>query len=353
LLRAVEGGIDTLTHALSGALLARATASKDAPPRSIPRRIAAGFFACATPDLDFVVGFFGPVAYVLNHRGVTHSLLLMPLWALPLSWLLAKLLRAPGGWRSLYGVCVLAIAAHIAGDWITGFGTMVLAPFSDWRAALGATFIIDAWFSGIIVVGLVFSGIFFRSRLPSLLSIAILAGYVGFQYVQKEKALDFAERYAAARGLSGVSIAAQQRPVSPFNWTVFVSDEHTQRFAHVNLVREAPRRYTPGDGFVAKLDAAYEPLAAAHWQARSRYGEGEVAKEAWESPALGFFRWFAERPALDGVTREPECYWFVDLRFLNPGRDWIPFRFGACREKPGALWRAYERGESGGRIALD
>jgi len=55
--------VDTLTHALSGALLARATASEE--PRAIPRRIAAGFFACAAPDLDFVFGYAGPVEYLL------------------------------------------------------------------------------------------------------------------------------------------------------------------------------------------------------------------------------------------------------------------------------------------------
>src|SRR5439155_189960 len=106
--------MDTLTHALSGALLARATASEE--PRAIPRRIAAGFFACAAPDLDFVFGYAGPVQYLLNHRGITHSLVLLPLWALGLSWLLAKILREPRGWKALYGISALAIAAHIAGD---------------------------------------------------------------------------------------------------------------------------------------------------------------------------------------------------------------------------------------------
>src|SRR5688500_14607671 len=111
--------MDTLTHALSGALIARAAAPKDAPPRSLPRRVAAGFFACAAPDLDFVIGFVGPLEYLLSHRGVTHSVLLLPLWALVLSWLLAKILREPRGWRALYGVCALALFAHIVGDYIT------------------------------------------------------------------------------------------------------------------------------------------------------------------------------------------------------------------------------------------
>lgn len=113
--------------------------------------MAAGFLACAAPDLDFVISFLGPVEYLLNHRGVTHSILLLPAWALLYSWVLSKLLRDPGGWRALYGVTALALAAHIVGDLITSFGTIVLAPLSDWRAAIGTTFIIDLWFSGIIV----------------------------------------------------------------------------------------------------------------------------------------------------------------------------------------------------------
>jgi len=339
--------VDTLTHALSGALIARATAPRDLPARALPRRVAAGFFACAAPDLDIVYALRGPVEYLVHHRAETHSLLMLPLWAFPLAWLLAKLLREPGGWRALYGVCALAIGTHIAGDWITSFGTMLLAPLSDWRAALGTTFIIDLWFSGIIVTGLFFSICFRKTRIPSIAASIALFAYVGFQYLQKEKALDFAREYAASRGLEGSDISAQPRAVSPFNWTVYVSNEREHRFAHVNLVRDKPQTYAPGDGFVARLDSAFQPLAMARWETRSRYGDDALGKEAWESPPLAFFRWFAERPALDGRTENPTCAWFVDLRFVNPGRDWVPFQFGACRDGPGAAWRAYERGDPG------
>jgi inner membrane protein len=333
-------------------LLARATASKDAPPRSLPRRIAAGFFACAAPDLDFVIGIFGPLAYLLNHRGVTHSLLLLPLWAVPVSWVLAKILREPGGWKALYGVCALSIGAHIAGDWITTFGTMVLAPFSNWRAGIGTTFIIDLWFSGIIVAGLIASVFLFRSRTPSRVAIAALVAYVGFQAVLKDRAIDFGVRYAQSRGLSGADITAHPRPVSPFNWTVVVSDEREHNFAHVNLIRDTLRPFQPGDGFVARLDSPYRPLAMAQWETRSRFGDGELGRQAWNSPALGFLRWFAERPAFDGATANPDCAWFLDLRFAYPGQNWVPFRFGACRDKPDSPWRAYERQDDGTAVPL-
>src|SRR5689334_16626771 len=156
--------MDTLTHALSGALLARATAPRQAPPGTLAKRMAAGFLACASPDLDIVITLLGPVAYLENHRGVTHSLILLPLWALLYSWILARVLREPRGWRALYGLTAGSLALHVAGDVITTYGTMILAPFSDWRAQIGTTFIIDLWFSGIIVAGLLASAALRRSR---------------------------------------------------------------------------------------------------------------------------------------------------------------------------------------------
>jgi inner membrane protein len=333
--------MDTLTHALSGALLAVATHPKAALPRSLPRRVAAGFFACAAPDLDFVVGFAGPVAYLAQHRGVTHSLILLPLWALVFSWVLAKIVREPRGWRALYGVTAMGLGLHIAGDVITGFGTMVFAPFSDWRAAIGTTFIIDLWFSGIIVAGLLFSALLRTSRFPSVAALALLAGYVGFQYVQKQHALEFGELFAKEKGMQGAKITAHPRPPTPFNWTVFVSDDRAHRFAHINLVRTEAKPYRPGDGFIARIDAPYLPLDRAIWVTRSRYGETdqELIRQAWSADALEVYRWFADLPAFDGMSRDPACAFFVDLRFLTPGRDAMPFRYGACRDAPGASWR--------------
>jgi len=64
-------------------------------------------------------------------------------------------------------------------------------------------------------------------------------------------------------------------------------------------------------------------------------------------------RRFAEKPAFDGLSEGSSCAWFIDLRFVNPGRDWVPFRFGACRERDDSGWRAYERAGDAGREPLD
>jgi inner membrane protein len=334
--------MDPLTHALSGALLARATTPTEAPPGSLKRRIVSGFLACASPDLDVIASLAGPVAFLENHRGVTHSFVMLPLWALLYSYLLAKILREPRGWRALYGITAMALALHIAGDLITTYGTMILAPFSDWRAVIGTTFIIDLWFSGIIVAGLAASSVLRTARWPAVAALAILAGYVGFQYLQRERAVEFGERYVRDQDIRGASVNVQPRPVSPFNWTVFVSDAEVHRFAHINLAREAPRSYREGDGYIAMLDSAYQPPAAARWETRARYGQGArgaFAREAWNSPALAVYRWFAQLPAVDGFEADSTCVRFIDLRYVVPGRGALPFHYGACRDRPGAPWR--------------
>jgi len=349
--------VDTLTHALSGALVARLSARPDAHARSIPRRVAAGALAAAFPDLDFVIAVLGPAQYLLYHRGVTHSVLMLPLWAWIVAWVLAKLLREPGGWRAFYGVSALAIGTHIAGDVITSFGTMVFAPFSDWRAAIGTTFIIDLWFTAIILAGLLGSLVWRRTRAPALAASLALVSYVGMQGVLKSRAIEFGEAYAAAQGLAGASVRAEARPVSPFNWTVFVSGDTRYRIAHVNLVRAAPRFVAPDAGLIARLDAAYLPLDRARWTTRSRFGDAPdvqaLAHAAWKSPGLAFFRWFAALPAFDGVTEGSTCVWFVDLRFLTLGRGALPFRFGACRDSPEDRWRAYRSPGAGRRVPVD
>jgi inner membrane protein len=352
--------MDTLTHALSGALLARATASRKLRADTLPlgRRTFVGALAAAFPDSDVVSSYLSPLGYLYNHRGITHSLLLVPLWAILLSFILAAVWRAKSrlvtaptpepSWRAYAGVAALGVTAHILGDLITSFGTMVFAPLSDARYALSATFIIDLWFTGIIVIGLLASAIWRSSRVPAVAGLAVLCGYVAFQVVLQQRAIDFGEAYAKARGFGDVVVTAQPRPVSPFNWTVLVAEADRYHYAHVNLIRKSvPPEPDANTGFVKRLDAAYKPLADATWVHLDRYGapagDAAIAREVYSHPGFRFFRWFAAYPAVLRVdTSNPgRCVWFYDLRFATPGRSGTPFRYGMCRDAAGA-WSPFQ-----------
>ena len=340
--------MDTLTHALSGALIGRATAPRAQTPDTLPlrRRVLIGAAAAAFPDLDFITGYLSPLSYIYYHRGITHSLVLLPVWALLLALLFAALWRGRPGWRAYYGIAAIGIATHIAGDLITSFGTMIFAPLSDARYALSATFIIDLWFTGIILLGLVASALWRRSRVPALAATAVLVGYVGMQVMLQHRAVDFGEEYARRNGMTPSAVTAVPRPVSPFNWTVVVAEDSRFHYAHVNLIRRAvPPQPGADAGFVERLDAAYRPLADAQWIRAERYGasaeETALAREAFGQPGFRFFRWFAAYPALVRTDAGEACAWFQDLRFVTPGRDAPPFRYGMCRNGSGA-WEPFQ-----------
>ncbi|HWI15399.1 MAG TPA: metal-dependent hydrolase [Burkholderiales bacterium] len=341
--------MDTLTHALSGVLLARAMAPATATGADMPlaRRMVVGGLAAAFPDLDFVASYLSPLAYLYYHRGVTHSLLMLPLWAMALGWIAAAACRDRARWCAYAKICAAGIAIHILGDVITNYGTMIFAPLSDRRYAWSTTFIIDLWFTGIIVAGLAGAAFWRRSRLPATLGLAVLAGYVVFQYVQQQRAIAFGIEYAATHGMRDAAVSATPRPVSPYNWMVIVSQPQRYHYALVNVARrEVPAPDAGERGFIARLDAQYLPTAHAMWVTLERFGatpeQVAIAREAWDQDAFRFFRWFAVYPTLLRLDRaNPQtCAWFHDLRFFTPGREEWPFRYGVCRENDGA-WNAY------------
>jgi inner membrane protein len=348
--------MDTLTHALSGALVGRLLAPRRAAPSAssptppVWQAVVAGAVAATFPDLDFVLGYVSELAYLRGHRGLTHSLLLLPLWGLLIAWLMARLWRRGGrpgaDWRAFYGVVCAAIFVHILGDLITQFGTMILAPFSDRRFGWGTTFIIDLVFTGIIVAGLAASALWRRSRLPAAVALVLLAGWVGVGALGRGEALGAARAYAAHHGIRAVAVDAVPRPASPFNWTAIVFDGERYHYAHLNTRRRQPLVAGPDDGFLRRFSAPYLPAAMAKWEVRERFGSDgtrALAETVWNAEDFAFYRWFAMFPVLDHAGPGPAgqaCASFVDLRFVTPGRAEVPFRYGLCGGERG--WRLFE-----------
>lgn len=358
--------MDTLTHALSGALVGRLLAPRRAPGAADGKAavapswqiVVAGAVAAAFPDIDFLLGYVSDIAYLRGHRGVTHSLLLLPLWAALLSWLAARAFTAATGtnarWRAFYPVAAAALLIHIVGDLITQFGTMIFAPLSDRRFGWGTTFIIDLVLSGLLVAGLGASALWRRSRIPAAAALVLVAGWIAVCATGRSEAIAFARSYAAANGIHPVTVDAAPRPASPFNWTAIVFDGERYHYAHVNTRRSEMLHAGRDDNFIRRLSAPYRPLAQAEWQTRAKFGSGatqELAREVWSAQDFAFYRWFAMFPVLDHVDGDSDgsrCATFRDLRFELPGRDDLPFRYGLCeRSAPrtpaqASTWQAYE-----------
>lgn len=345
--------MDTLTHALSGALLARTLVARppsSLAPTSSPRlapwqAVVVGSVAAAFPDIDVLAQLAGDFAYLRHHRGITHSLLLAPLWAALLALLMSRAFagtRGPGGWRRLYGLALGALLLHLAGDWITQFGTLLLAPLSERRFGLGAVFIIDLVFTGLIVAGLVAAAVWPRRRWPAAAAGLAVVGWVLVCWTGRQEALEIGRQHAAAQGLQARWIEAMARPASPFNWTVVIDEGSRYHLAHVNTRRAEPLTVAPDDSFIRRLSAHYLPQRQLQWTVVERFG-GAAAPDwvqaAWQHEALATYRWFAQAPALVSAGEAGElgrrCAVFEDLRFRTPGREQVPFRYGLCLDGAG------------------
>src|SRR5665213_3150126 len=164
--------MDTITHGIVGALAGKALfAGRDVPADgdngamvhalSSPTArlaIAACTLGAMFPDIDIFAGplLHNPLAIMEWHRNITHSILILPIWALLLTFLsapIARLLKlhTPPFWK-LFLVYALAIATHIFLDLVTSFGTMAWSPLDDSRPAWDLIFILDLTLTAIALV---------------------------------------------------------------------------------------------------------------------------------------------------------------------------------------------------------
>jgi membrane-bound metal-dependent hydrolase YbcI (DUF457 family) len=164
--------MDTITHGIVGALLGKALFAGDDIPAGRPDNTAMRALSSPTarvaiasctlgaifPDIDIFTGPFAhnPLAIMEWHRNITHSLVMLPLWALILAILsipISKLLK----WKSppfllLFVIYSVGLASHIFLDLVTNFGTMIWSPVQYSRPAWDWIFIIDFTLTSIALV---------------------------------------------------------------------------------------------------------------------------------------------------------------------------------------------------------
>src|SRR2546427_5298655 len=155
--------MDTITHGIAGALIGKAIFRGEdlfaSHPMNRGRILTWSLMLGAIfPDSDVFRDTFSSdrLLIITWHRSITHSLLMLPLWAL----LLAAITRAFANSRkwqapsfaaltAIYGVGILS---HILLDLITSFGTMIWSPLRSSRPAWDLVFIVDFTFTALLLL---------------------------------------------------------------------------------------------------------------------------------------------------------------------------------------------------------
>lgn len=337
--------MDNLTHTLSGLIAARLMPATGGLP--MRTRYIAGALAANFPDLDIVLAPISSELYLMHHRGETHSLLMLPLWALLLSWIFSRMFKTAGGWRDFYGLTAVVLLVHIFGDWITGYGTQLFAPLTHETYSLGTTFIIDPLMAALLLLG--YLGSLWRKASPraAQASALLVFAWIGTQYYWKQQAIEAGQAYAQTQGWHDAAVSAEPRPLSPYNWTVIIHEPEYYHYAHLKLNAGSQQHAPPDANWLMRALAEFQPPSTATWKTAAKFGDGQdgtLARDIWARPEFAFFRWFAYAPALYRVDHSAQgaCVWFEDLRFAVPGRE-SPFRFGMC--SPG--WKTYRLDRDG------
>ena len=263
--------MDTLTHGLAGALIGRAlpgTGDADLDERLGRREALAGFLAAILPDADALPNPLSAEFYIEHHRHLSHSFVLLPVWAVALGLLLS--LRLPLGTGEagraarrtarlrLVVVSALGLASHILLDWVTSWGTRLLAPLSERAFALDWLFIVDLFLTGLLLAGLAGASLVLRDRSRGVARTALVAAslYVGFCGVVHGRALAVAERLAPRAGVC----AAIPQPFLPTRWLLLSESGREVRLDFLDLLARSPAGPPPPREALAAFHASHESL---------------------------------------------------------------------------------------------
>jgi membrane-bound metal-dependent hydrolase YbcI (DUF457 family) len=155
--------MDTITHGIAGALIGKAVFQGEdmfaLRPVNRGRIITWSLMLGAIfPDSDVFRDFFSSdkLLIITWHRSLTHSLVLLPLWAV----ILAAITQAFACWRKwevpsfamLTAIYAVGLLSHILLDLVTSFGTMIWSPLQWSRPAWDLIFIVDFTLTALFLV---------------------------------------------------------------------------------------------------------------------------------------------------------------------------------------------------------
>ena len=232
--------MEPVTHFLTGAVLARTGFNRKTALATVTMTLAA-----EAADLDVIAYLGGSAEGFIQHRGITHTFVAVPVVAavtVAVVWALDKLwqrLRAdkkhrptaiPLHWGWLYlGACVAALS-HLLLDFTNNYGVRPLYPFRGTWYAWDIVFIVEplillALFAALTLpwlFGLIGSEIGARRKGPAGRGAAITA--LAFMLVLWG-VRDFEHRRALAimdtrlyNGETATRLAAFPQMVNPFRW---------------------------------------------------------------------------------------------------------------------------------------
>lgn len=286
--------MDPVTHLAAGALGFQATQKSVGSPRFY---LWYCLLASAIPDADNVMSRFGPEAYLLYHRGISHSILLAPVLALFLAGVYRLVVRDLRFWK-VYAAGVGLVLLHILLDVFTGYGTQIFAPLSSMRVSLDWLFIVDPilLLSMFILIGL---GWFLKPmrRLFGVVGLCWIMAYAATNATIKQSLTAGFWSRLESRGEVVEKIDVVADPLTPVFWKVIVDNGDEWRATSVNIF---------------DIKDSYE------WKEFRKADRGELERLGEVVPAFSIYDWFVRFPYVEKSENSGQTTLrFGDVRFFS------------------------------------
>jgi inner membrane protein len=217
--------VDSVTQAALGAAIGGAIA----PSGQRRKALLAGAALGTLPDLDVLIDYGDAVANFTYHRGFSHSLFVLPPFAV-LLWLVlrrwwAPVREAPSRWLAIIG---LALITHPLLDAHTAYGTQLLWPLTVPPTMWATLFIIDPLFTLPLLVGVVIAAAWparpWSARVTrSCVLLSTL--YLGWSWTAQSIVAHHADEVLADRGLQDAPVFITPTPFNTLLWRIVVQTE--------------------------------------------------------------------------------------------------------------------------------
>ncbi len=209
------------------------------------------------PDIDVISRFWDTEGlYQMWHRGITHSLFLVPIWALVLTLLCIVLFKVKD-YKRLFFISCIAVFIHNTSDLFNAWGTGYFEPFSSIRITFGVIPIVDVIFWLIMISSMIISKYIKQNR-HQLFRLAwlLIVLHVSIQSVQGYFIYKQYENNYDQLALSASFI--------PWNYTVIGKSDDIVEITDDTLFTKPKPMYTLHSQDNANLEVLFNLNPSAH-----------------------------------------------------------------------------------------
>ena len=230
--------------------------------RQIGRRaILWGAVLGTLPDLDVLLPAAHDAAAFTEHRGFSHSLLVMALATPVLVWLIRRIhpdtAHLRGRW---YALVYLVLATHALLDAFTVYGTQLFWPLSHYPISGSAIFIIDPLYTLPLLVGVgvaLFARDVDRGMRANTVGLVLSCLYLAWACGAKWHTERVVHHYLAQEGIPHERVLTTPGAFNTLIWRIVVMDGDTYLEGFYSLIDGHPAptftRHTHSPDLLAEL----------------------------------------------------------------------------------------------------